>query len=116
MGKEIHRFAKIVAVSNVFDAMTTPRPYQKEVPVHIAIKEICDHKIEKYDPYVVQSFTKVIAPYPLGSVLLLNNGQNVAVTCVARDKCLVKVTYGPHEGKTYNLFQNSDLKVITKIS
>ena len=29
VGKEIHRFAKIVAVADVFDAMTTPRPFQK---------------------------------------------------------------------------------------
>jgi HD-GYP domain-containing protein (c-di-GMP phosphodiesterase class II) len=115
VGKEIHRFAKIVAVADVFDAMTTARPFQKEVQPYIALKEINNLKFVKYDSYVVQNLTKVVAPYPLGSVLLLNNGQNVAVTCVTRNKCLVKVTQGPHEGKIYNLFQTPELKVITQI-
>ncbi len=113
-GNNIHRFAKIAAVADVFDAMTTRRPFQNEVPAYIAIKEIRDNH-RKFDPMVIQHFIKVVAPYPIGSVLLLNNGQNVAVTSIARDHCLVKVTNGPHEGKTYNLFQSSELKVIAQI-
>lgn len=115
-GKDIHKFAKIVAVADVYDAMTTPRIYQQEVPSHVAIQEICVNKVRKYDNTVIHFFKKVVAPYPLGSTLLLNNGQDVEVTYVSRERCLVKVRNGMHQGEIYNLFQEPDLRVLARIT
>ncbi|HEX7714847.1 MAG TPA: HD domain-containing phosphohydrolase, partial [Bacillota bacterium] len=42
VGTRIHRFAKIIAVADVFDAMTSYRLYQEPVPSQIAIQEICE--------------------------------------------------------------------------
>ena len=108
-GKRIHRFAKIVAVADAYDAMTSQRI--RGIPSHQAIREIKAEADEKYDRTVVQCFAKVVSPYLLGTVLQLNTGDNVLVTQVTRSECQVLVIKGWQEGATFNLFLNSKLFV-----
>lgn len=115
VGPRIHRFAKIIAVADVFDAMTSYRLYQEPVTSQMAIQEICENASIKYDRNIVDGFTKIVTPFAVGSILVLNNYQKVAVTFVSRQKCLVRVVGGVNEGQTYNLYQYPEIKVIERI-
>ncbi len=108
-GKRIHRFAKIVAVADAYDAMTSQRI--RGIPSHQAIQVIKSEADTKYDKHVVDSFIKVVAPYLLGTVLQLRNGDTVLVIRVTRSECQVKSLTGSQEGTVFNLFSNPDLKV-----
>jgi HD-GYP domain-containing protein (c-di-GMP phosphodiesterase class II) len=110
--KRIHRFAKIIAVADVFDAMTSHRIYQNPVPASAAIQEICENTPSKYSKEIVEHFIKIVAPYSKGSILLLNNQQTVEVVSVSRVKCLIKVIAGLNEGEIYNLYQKPELSII----
>lgn len=110
-GKWIHRFAKIVAVADVFDAMTALRSYRKAVPPHLAVEEITAKAKIKFDQTAVHYFTKVITPYPINSILSLNNGQKVVVTYVSHLNFFVKVISGPYQGLVYDLHEHPKLKV-----
>jgi HD-GYP domain-containing protein (c-di-GMP phosphodiesterase class II) len=51
--------ARIVAVADTFDAMTTDRPYRKGMPPWKALEEIVDKSGKQFDPQVVEAFKRV---------------------------------------------------------
>jgi HD-GYP domain-containing protein (c-di-GMP phosphodiesterase class II) len=52
-GEEIPLMARIVAVADTFDAMTTERPYQKAMPLDAALARIESFVGTRYDEKVV---------------------------------------------------------------
>ncbi len=58
--EEIPLIAKIVAVADSFDAMTSNRIYRKEKSFTFAVNEILNNKGKHYDPQVVDAFIKVV--------------------------------------------------------
>ncbi len=57
VGEKIPYLARIVAVADAFDAMTSNRPYRKGLPIETAIHEIQTRAGQQFDPNVVQAFT-----------------------------------------------------------
>lgn len=55
-GKQIPLFARIVAVADTFDAMTTKRIYRKQIDLKNTINEIKKHKGTQFDPEIVDVF------------------------------------------------------------
>jgi putative two-component system response regulator len=55
-GEEIPLPGQIVAVADVFDALTHDRPYKPAWPVNLAVDEICQQTGEHFDPRVVEAF------------------------------------------------------------
>ena len=55
-GEEIPILARICAVADVFDALTTSRPYKTAWPVDDAVQMICDGAGTQFDPAVVEAF------------------------------------------------------------
>jgi len=51
---------RIVAVSDVFDALTSERPYKEAWTVSDAIEEIQRQSGHQFDPHVVEAFMKVV--------------------------------------------------------
>lgn len=58
-GEQIPLNARIFAVADAFDAMTTPRPYQPTRPIPRATEEIAAQVGRQFDPRVVQAFLDV---------------------------------------------------------
>lgn len=115
-GDQIHRFAKIVAVADVYDAMTSYRIYKKAMPSHVVLNKIKAEADRKFDRTVVQCLEKMVAPYPIGSVLLLSNGEQVVVDRVTKSECRVRVISGERTGLTFNLYKQEGLNVLENIS
>ena len=55
--------ARILAVADTYDAMTTDRPYRKALPHMVAIAELRRLAGKQFDPAVVTIFCDVIEPY-----------------------------------------------------
>jgi putative nucleotidyltransferase with HDIG domain len=55
-GQNIPLLARIIAVADTYDAMTSDRPYRKGLDKNIAIEEIRRCSGTQFDPAVVQSF------------------------------------------------------------
>jgi HD-GYP domain-containing protein (c-di-GMP phosphodiesterase class II) len=58
-GEQIPIAARIVAVADAFDAMTTNRPYQKAMAFDTAIARLLDLSEKVYDKKVVMAFQEV---------------------------------------------------------
>ena len=59
IGKEIPMGARIFAVADTLDAMTSDRPYRAAVPYHTAREEIVRCSGNQFDPDVVQAFLSI---------------------------------------------------------
>ena len=62
-GDNIPLIAKILAISDSFDAMVSDRPYRSGMPVEEALKRLRDGAGSQYDPYLTEVFIKIIESY-----------------------------------------------------
>jgi len=60
MGEQIDVIARIIAVGDTFDAMTSDRPYRKALGAELARLEIAKNSGTQFDPEVVKAFLKSI--------------------------------------------------------
>jgi putative nucleotidyltransferase with HDIG domain len=59
-GEKIPLLARLIAVADTFDAMTTDRPYRKALTVDEALKEIRHCSGSQFDPEIASVFIKMI--------------------------------------------------------
>ncbi len=59
-GEEIHMYGRISAVADVFDALTSKRPYKDPWPIEKAINLLIEEKGKHFDPQVVDIFVENI--------------------------------------------------------
>jgi putative two-component system response regulator len=57
-GHDIHIYGRIVALADVFDALTHKRVYKEAWPVDNAVQYITEEKGNHFDPYLVDIFLK----------------------------------------------------------
>lgn len=89
--EEIHVYAKIVAVADVFDAITADKVYRKKDDPYKAMYYIVDELDSKFDREIVKKFLKVVGYYPLGLYVTLNNGEYGVITKVHKDRPTVRI-------------------------
>jgi len=63
-GKQISIEGRIIAVADVFDALTTDRPYQKGYSREDIFRKIQDEASSQFDPRVVTAFVASYKKYP----------------------------------------------------
>jgi putative two-component system response regulator len=59
-GEEIPISGRIIAIADVFDALTTKRPYKEAWSVEDAVKLMNDHSGSHFDPNLISLFNKVL--------------------------------------------------------
>lgn len=73
-GNDISMFARIAAIADVYDALTTDRPYRVAMTPYDAIKIIMSGVDTQFDPDILKHFIKRFSLYPNGSLVKLNDG------------------------------------------
>ncbi|GAV26132.1 HDIG domain-containing protein [Carboxydothermus islandicus] len=79
-GDKIHKFAKIIMVADVYDAMTSKRVYRDPIDPKEVYEFVLALGGGEFDLNTVKSFASSIAVYPVGAKVLLNNGLEGIVT------------------------------------
>ena len=77
-GEDINKLAKIVAIADVYDALTSDRPYRRAMSPNEAIEYILGSGQTHFDYQMVRAFAETIIPYPEGTLVELSN-TNIAV-------------------------------------
>ncbi|MBQ9768480.1 MAG: HD-GYP domain-containing protein [Lachnospiraceae bacterium] len=79
-GEEISEFSRIVAIADVYDALTTDRCYRKKWPANKALDFLIERSETDFDPALVALFTQQLAVYPNGSLVRLSD-QYIGIVC-----------------------------------
>ena len=72
-GKDISQFAKTIAVADVYEALTHPRPYRDRFIPHEALKMMITSADSDFDTVILKAFIEKISLYPPGSYVRLNS-------------------------------------------
>lgn len=72
-GDQIHEYARIVAYCDVYDALTTERPFRKAFTPKEALMSMKDSIGTMFDPKIAAAFFKNIVIFPVGSIVQLNS-------------------------------------------
>ncbi|WP_327047718.1 HD-GYP domain-containing protein [Microbispora sp. NBC_01189] len=59
-GSEIPEFARIIAVADAFDSMTSDRSYRKAKPIEVAVAELRKNAGTQFDPDMVARFVRAL--------------------------------------------------------
>jgi HD-GYP domain-containing protein (c-di-GMP phosphodiesterase class II) len=73
-GKAIDLGARIVSVADAFEAMVSHKPYRNSMMGYQAMKNLLSDNLRRFDPDVIKAFIQTMGIYPIGSIVLLNNG------------------------------------------
>jgi HD-GYP domain-containing protein (c-di-GMP phosphodiesterase class II) len=84
-GEQLGEFARIAAVADVYDAITSQRPYAPAEPPHVGVRVIARGAGTAFDPGVVRVFRRLVMPYPLGTEVALPDGRIGVVASVDPD-------------------------------
>jgi len=81
-----HVIGRIVAIADVFDAMTTKRIYAKEaMPRDKALSYMMSQAGSKFDPVLMRLFANMIGVFPVGTAVRLASGPLAVVIAVPAD-------------------------------
>jgi len=71
--KDIPLFARIIAVADVYDALTSNRPYRKPMVPADALELIQFDSGKAFDPEIVQALKEKLDLYPIDTIVELSN-------------------------------------------
>lgn len=74
-GEEIHKFSRIAKVVDIFDALTSDRPYKKCWSFLSTLVYLTKNIPGKFDPVILKAFLKRVPPLPTGSMVKLSTGE-----------------------------------------
>ena len=73
-GTSIDMGARIVSVADAFEAMVSQKPYRNSMMGYQAMKNLLSDNLRRFDPDIIKAFIQTMGIYPIGSIILLNNG------------------------------------------
>ncbi|MEA2224324.1 MAG: hypothetical protein QOH83_2700 [Solirubrobacteraceae bacterium] len=83
----IHEFARICAIADVFDAITSERPYKQAAQAYVAVNVISEGAIRgSLDPEIVSAFRRVCLPFPLGTDVVDDGASLGIVSAIDADE------------------------------
>lgn len=74
-GSKIHQFAKIIAVADIFDAMTSQRVYRDKQSPFTTANALLSNSFGLLDPKIVSVFVRRLADFYIGATVVLSNGE-----------------------------------------
>lgn len=74
-GDKIHEYAKIIAVCDVYDALTSDRYYKEKISPFYAAEVLEEQSFGILDPHITQLFLNKVSEFYAGCKVLLSNGK-----------------------------------------
>ncbi|AZK45571.1 HD-GYP domain-containing protein [Paenibacillus lentus] len=108
-GEKIHVYARIVAIADIFHAMTLNRRYRKAQSPYLVLEQLKSEAFGKLDPSIVQTFVEKVTQFHNGMRVLLSNGKTGEIIFSDRNhptRPMVSI-----DGEIINLMKDTSLYI-----
>ena len=78
-GEQIHQLARMAAICDIYDAVTSDRPYKKGWPPAQALQRMTQWCGNHLDKAIFEQFVQTVGIYPIGSLVRLTTDQLAVV-------------------------------------
>ncbi len=115
--EKIHYSAKICAVCDVFDAMTSDKVYRNALNTSDAVEYLIAWAGKRYDRFFVEQFIQNIPIFPPGTIVCLSNGLMAIVIKNNPQNVLrpvIRMIYNPKTRTKYN--KNYEVNLMEELS
>lgn len=116
-GDKIHYYSRILAIADVYDAVTSNRVYRKAMLPQEGLEILYAGAGTKFELHMVEAFRRAIAAYPIGLTVNLSDGRKGVVIRQnpgLSDRPIIRIF--EHNGKilkaTYELNLKDELSVV----
>jgi len=75
LGRRPHLFTRIISIADVYDALTTQRPWRNAYLPDEALAAMLRESGQRYDPALLKIFVNALGLYPVGTLVRLDNGE-----------------------------------------
>ncbi|MCL1882760.1 MAG: HD-GYP domain-containing protein [Defluviitaleaceae bacterium] len=106
---EIPIFSKIIAVADMYDAVTSARPHRDPITPAEAFELISSEVGKSFDYDIVKAFTKNLQLYPMGTTVELSDNRRAVV--VNNDNVLRPSVRVAYTGELIDLSESSNLNL-----
>jgi len=78
--RPLHMYSLMTSIVDVYDALTTMRPYRPPLPPQTAVQVMREQLATRLEPRLLARFLEMLGPYPWGTLLRLGGDRLVVVT------------------------------------
>lgn len=110
-GERIHPIAKIVAVADIYDAITSETVYRKKRTPFEAVDALVKDMYNKLDPNICTVFLNNVRDYFVGNVVALSDGREAEVVYLGQFTSARPVVK-TEDGEFIDLEQNKELSIL----
>lgn len=112
---QIPLYSRVISVADVYDALTSHRPYREPSEPTEAIEYIMGGCGSHFDPDIVKAFLRKVAPYPIGTKVKLSNDQIANVISNNPEQPLRPIVSIINSDEVYDLYNDfSKLNITVK--
>ncbi|MGO9890607.1 MAG: HD-GYP domain-containing protein [Solirubrobacteraceae bacterium] len=114
-GSDIHEMARIAAVADVFDAITSERRFAPANPAHVGVQAVLAGAGTQFDSTITDVFSRRVAPFPPGVEVELTDGRRAVVVSVselALDRPVVRIISGPEAPVDISLTADPSIQIV----
>lgn len=107
---KIHLFPKIIAVCDIYHAMSSERPYKAKQSPFVAIESLQKDHFGKIDPVILKYFTDTMLDLSIGRKVVLNNNEVGKIVFVDENE-ITRPIVQIKKGKLLNLKNHKELHI-----
>jgi HD-GYP domain-containing protein (c-di-GMP phosphodiesterase class II) len=72
-GDQLHEYVKVIGLADIYEALTHPRPYQKQRVPFDAVKDIMKVYRRSFPDQILKGLIQGLSTFPVGSLVRLNS-------------------------------------------
>jgi len=108
---KLHQYARIIAVADTYDAMTSDRVYHQKSTPFVVVKTMVGEMFNKLDPRICTVFLNNVRSYFIGNIIKLSDGRRAKVVYLGQS-VETRPTVRTQNGEFIDLEKHKDIAII----
>jgi putative nucleotidyltransferase with HDIG domain len=110
LNEKIHPYAKVIAIADIYDAMTSNRVYSEKVTPFVVVETLVAEMYGKLDPDICHIFLNSLRDYFIGNIVELSDGREAEIVFQGQDG-IAGLIVRTHDGAFITLGDKNNITI-----